>query len=266
MSQAYTEINGIKCYAPELLESDEHFPRESFDQLFRLEDKHFWFQARNRLINRLIKKFARSKKDLLEIGCGTGIVLSNIKSQHPDLKLMGAELHLNGIYHAKQRLSDIEFIQVDARNLPFNNQLDMIGAFDVLEHIEEDELVLKNIHKALKNDGLFFISVPQHMGLWSAQDEVAKHKRRYSRKELVNKLQKSGFKVEFISSFVFCLLPMMYLSRLNKQTVSNSDSELDLSIFSNNVCSFFMHIDELLIRLGLSLPAGGSLFVVAGKR
>lgn len=267
------ELSGIRCYAPELAHSDQDYPASSYARLVALEASNFWFRSRNRIISNAFRKYlpppARAR--VLEIGCGTGFVLSTLRAERR-FDLVGAEQHLSGLVYAKQRLPDVEFVQLNARSLPYRSEFHAIGAFDVLEHIEEDEEVMANVHSALLPGGLFFITVPQHAWLWSAADEHAHHKRRYSRAELTAKLQRAGFRMRFCSSFVFTLLPLMYLSRLRrKQSPARQHSaeaiydELALPKLVDASFSAAMRIDEWLIGAGLSLPAGGSLLAVAQK-
>src|SRR3989338_2063032 len=152
--------------------------------------------------------------------------------------------------------------------MPYENEFDVLCAFDTLEHIEEDELVMQNIYQALKPGGYFFISVPQHKWLWSWIDEVSCHKRRYSRKELAHKLNRTNFKVVYINSFVFILLPLMFLSRLTlnrKPTLQDAGKRLALNKITNIVLDFLMRLDEFLINTSIQLPFGGSLIVVGKK-
>ncbi|MBI4945065.1 MAG: class I SAM-dependent methyltransferase [Bacteroidetes bacterium] len=210
---------------------------------------------------------------VLEIGCGTGYVLSGLSKKF-DYKLMGAEIHLEGLRYAQQRLPLVEFIQLDATRMPFKSEFDAIGAFDVLEHIHEDELVIKNIFSALKEGGFLFVTVPQYMFMWSYLDDIAFHKRRYNRKELTEKIERAGFKIKYVGSFVFILFPLMFMARLfkKKQVLkegfeSNREMyrELYLSPFVNSLFKFFMKADQFLIKKGVSLPFGGSLILVAEK-
>lgn len=260
-------INGVKCYAPELAKENTGFPSDKFDFLYQVEEKNFWFRSRNRIIKYLFKKYlgTSQKSSVLEIGCGTGYVLSGL-SVFPNYELTGTEIYVEGIKFAQKRLPQVIFYQADARKLPFTNKFDAIGAFDVLEHIDEDELVMKSIKNALKYTGLFFISVPQHPFLWSEIDDQAYHKRRYSRKELKQKLQKNGFEIIYISSFVFSLFPLLFISRKKpkrkKRGEKNQSQELRLPPLLNKLLEFIMYTDEFLIKIGFSLPFGGSLVAV----
>jgi hypothetical protein len=109
------------------------------------------------------------------------------------------------------------------------------------------------------------------MWLWSATDEQALHKRRYTRRQLSAKLGTAGFDILYRSSFVTTLLPVLYASRLAKRGNSTADSamdsyELEISGVANTLCSAAMRVDEALIGMGLSLPVGGSLLAVARKK
>ncbi len=153
--------------------------------------------------------------------------------------------------------------------MPFHNELDAIGAFDVIEHITDDEKVIANIYMSLKKGGYVFISVPQYMFMWSYLDDLACHKRRYSRSELVDKIEKAGFKIEYVTGFVFLLFPLMWFSRIingkNPKNSKNEFSELSTSKTINNLLTIFMRFDEILIKHGIKLPWGGSLMIVGKK-
>lgn len=270
---AYQVIKGFKCYAPEVAVSNEDFPAEGFESLFRNEEKNFWFRSRNQVILTLFKKYTPIKKArFLEIGCGTGYVLRGI-TQSGDHEVCGAEIHVEGLIYARKRLPEVELIQLDATRMPFKNEYDAIGAFDVLEHITEDIQVMKEVNKALKPGGHFYITVPQYPWMWSYLDDIAYHKRRYTRKELQSKLIESGYEVKYIGSFVCSLFPAMALSRMFKKDEAplqsereKIDSEFNIPGWMNALFRGILKIDEFLIHLGISLPFGGSLVAVAQKK
>ena len=272
MSEEAVTIEGFRCYAPALARGSADYPSEYFDRLYRLEATHFWFLARNRIISRTFRRHLKhlARPRVLEVGCGTGYVLQSLAAENR-YDLTGLESHIAGLRFARSRLPAVELVQADARSLPYESAFDAVGAFDVIEHIVEDDAVLASVHRALKPDGIFIVTVPQHMWLWSATDEQALHKRRYTRLQLSAQLRTAGFDILRCSSFVTTLLPVLYASRLAKRHSSAADAEtdsyeLEISRAANALCSAAMRVDEGLIGLGLSLPAGGSLLAVARKK
>lgn len=245
------------------------FKAHYFKELAKLEAEHFWFRARNKLIFWALHKYSPRMKFFLEIGCGTGFVISAISKQFPDVKLSGSEYLEESLVFAQQRVPGVIFTQTDARNIPHESELDAIGTFDVLEHIEEDEVVLQQICKALKPGGIVFITVPQHRWMWSEVDEYACHVRRYDTNELHQKIGSAGFKIIRSTSFVTILLPAMYLSRLLKRhkTGMNMDGVIGLHVnpILNKLFEWLLNFELALIRVGITLPVGGSQLIVARK-
>lgn len=146
-------INGFLSFSPELHDSNECFNPEAFKRLFNVETTNFWFRSRNRLLIWALRKYFPQAESFFEIGCGTGYVLSGIKREFPNFRLYGSDIFSNGLSFAKQRLSDVSLFQMDARKIPFENEFDVIGAFDVLEHIDEDSVVLQQMFQATKSGG-----------------------------------------------------------------------------------------------------------------
>ncbi len=255
---------GIPMFAPQLANTMSGFDPKNFDELAELEAGLFWFVARNRLIVGLADKFFPQARRFLEIGCGTGFVLRAIAELRRWERLVGSELHPAGLAHARNRLpSEVEFVQMDARNIPASNVFDFTGAFDVIEHIADDEAVLRGLRAAMQTGGGTIITVPQHPWLWSRADEVAHHQRRYRRGELEGKLRSSGFEILFSSSFTALLLPLMAASRLKgrgKDTGGGYEFKLNRAF---NRALLGISLAEVRMTLaGVRWPAGGSRFVV----
>lgn len=242
------------------------FPSESFSKLANAEASHWWFCSRNRIILWALNRFVPKFNDFLEIGCGTGFVLEGISREYQDIKLMGAEYFEEGLIHARERIPYATFLQLDARVMDDAECHDVIGIFDVIEHIEEDELVLSNIAKGLRRGGSLLLTVPQHRWLWSTVDVQACHVRRYNRKELVNKVTRTGLTVEYVSSFVSFLVPLMWLARLRaKNNDYDPMSEFAIASWLNRLLEAVMTIETWLMKRGVTFPLGGSLLLVAKK-
>ena len=259
---------GFAMLAPALAKGGAGFPPEAFQRLAALEAQNFWFRARNRLIVWALKRYLPTMQRYLEIGCGTGFVLAGVAHAFPTTSLVGSEVFMAGLPFAAARVSRAELLQMDARHIPYVDEFDVIGAFDVLEHIEEDEVVLASMLRALRPGGGVAITVPQHPWLWSKADDNACHVRRYKVGELRDKVLRAGFKLEFETSFVSLLLPAMLASRLTKRratTQDNAKSELSLPPWLNRVFEIVMNMERLLIRIGLPLKLGGSRLLIATK-
>jgi len=261
-------LEGFPVFAPELAHTSDGFEGTHFDELAPLEAKNFWFRSRNRLIVWSLKRYFRCIDNFLEIGCGTGYVLSALEYAFPGLSISGSEIFVNGLSYAKDRVSRCDLFQVDARNIPFENEFDVIGAFDVLEHITEDEQVLSEMYRVVRPGGGIILTVPQHDFLWSQRDEYACHVRRYSARGLEKKVQQAGFSVVRVTSFVSLLLPLLMLSRLRRRVpdeVYDPLLEFKIGKLTNWALEKTLGLERALIRMGLSFPAGGSLLLIARK-
>lgn len=261
-------VAGFPAHAPELAHGGAGYNPDAFAELADLEANNFWFRARNRLIIEAIRRHYPHMRRFLEIGCGTGYVLAGVAQAFSEAAVTGSEVFSVGLPFAASRLRQTELLQMDARHIPYAEEFDVIGAFDVLEHIEEDEEVLSQMLQALRPGGAIAITVPQHPWLWSRQDEYAQHVRRYRVGELQEKVRRAGFHIKYATSFVTLLLPVMLASRLahkRMQAACDPMSELRLPALLNRSFAGIMHLERLGIQLGVRFPVGGSLLLIAGK-
>ena len=261
------QINGFLAWMPELANENDGFQKQSFETLIRVEQGSFWFRSRNSIIMWALSKYFPNFKSILEVGCGTGFVLSAITQAFPKAHISGSEIFIDGLSLAAKRLPNVQLFQMDARNLPYENEFEVVGAFDVIEHIFEDELVLKNFYRTIEPGGGCLITVPQHKWLWSPADEAACHKRRYSAKELHAKMEAAGFRIIRSTSFVTILLPLMLASRLGSRRSRHHSPGKEMVLNSNldRLLELIMRIELILIKLGINLPIGGSRLIVAKK-
>lgn len=263
--------DGIPMFAPALADTEVGMNPLGFAPLAGREAGHFWFEPRNRLLISLIRKYFPGSQDYLEVGCGTGFVISAVAKSKSWSRVVGSELHPAGLAYARKRAeSSAEFVQMDATQIPARDAFDVVGAFDVLEHIPDDEKALFEIFSALKRGGGAVLAVPQHPFLWSREDEIALHQRRYRRNELQEKVRRAGFEILFSNSYTSFLLPLMTASRLmsrNRAPIASekSNPEFNLPGPLNAVLRGALQMEVTLSLLGLPLPAGGSRVVVARK-
>lgn len=259
------QTDGILEFAPELADTVDGFDPRAFSDLAQLESGHFWFIARRQLLVGLANSFFPKAKKVMEIGCGTGFVLQAMTESRRWERVVGSELHPSGLAIARKRVPQAEFVQIDARNIPAVGVFDLIGAFDVIEHIEDDEAVLRGMRSATKVGGGALVAVPQHPWLWSRADEVAHHKRRYRRGEVEEKLRRNGFDVLSSTSFTALLLPLMIASRLRKRNEGDQAEayEFKLNPRINQALLAILRIEAWMTLAGVRWPVGGSRIVVA---
>lgn len=238
-----------------------------FSALAAAEDRSFWFRGRNRLILQLVSAVAEPGDSFLEVGCGTGYVLRAL-AHEAHLEVTGSELFAEGLTFARDRLPEARLVELDAREMPYDGEFDLVGAFDVIEHIDDDVGVLRGLRRAVRPGGFVFITVPQHPWLWSAADTYAHHVRRYRRKELVERLKAAGLIPVRMTSFVTSLLPLMALSRMRRRNGAQEHdvvSDLVPATGLNRVLESALNMECAAIARGVNLPVGGSLVAVAKR-
>jgi 2-polyprenyl-3-methyl-5-hydroxy-6-metoxy-1,4-benzoquinol methylase len=260
--------NGFVMFAPALAESVEHYPSDAIVELAPHEERYFWSVARNEMISELLAREFPHAKSLLEVGCGMGGVLAHLHRKHPHMSLTGADLMPDTLRIARERVPDATLIQADIRHIPYSEEFDVVCALDVIEHIDEDDVALREIARSVRPEGGVVVAVPQHTWLWGAWDDLMHHRRRYTRRSLLELLDAAGLEpVRVTSSFSF-VLPLVYLSRLRNRSLDGADPYRVLRIPStvNRALGLMMRAERSLIRRGVSLPVGSSLTVVSRKR
>lgn len=247
-------------------ERGEAFSETSFRDVTEVERGSFWFRHRGRLISWAVGHYFPGARDLLEVGCGTGSMLASVRAAFPRLSLSGSDLASAGLAAARQRLPGVPLYAFDAMRIPFWEEFDVIGAFDVIEHVDDDVAVLSRIRAALRPRGGLLLTVPQHAWLWSPVDDYSGHRRRYTREGLRQKIERAGFHRVRITSFVALLLPLLAISRaLQRGRPVDPYREHRAAARLDRLLEHVQAIERGMIRMGVSFPAGGSLLVVARR-
>jgi trans-aconitate methyltransferase len=216
----------------------------------------------------VLRRYFPETRNFLGVGCATGFVPTGVISGLPQLKLCGSEISNASLAHAVQRFPGVEFFQMDARGILFRDEFDVIGAFDVLEHIYEHDAVLREMYCAAHSGRGIVLTVPQYTFLWSQADAHICRVRRYAAWDLRAKVEVVGFQIDRMTSFVSLLLPLMMTSRARRPVVNKCYDlmvELKISGIVNVVLEKIMDVERLAIRAGLNFPAGGSLLMIAKK-
>jgi SAM-dependent methyltransferase len=237
-----------------------------FERLAEVEPRSFWYRARARLVVDVLRRRFPGARSVLEVGSGAGGMLAALRHAFPDMRLVGAEPASEALAIARRRLpADVVLVQADAASLELGPDFDVVCALDVLEHVDDDRGALERLREVLRPNGGIVVLVPQHRWLWSEMDRIARHVRRYGRRELCDKLRRSGFEVLETSSFVSLLLPAMVVSRAVRRGRYDPVRELAPGPL-NGVFERVLDGERRLIARGVSFPFGGSLLVVGRRR
>lgn len=259
--------DGVHSLLPPATDGAPGYEAGILDELDTAERGHFWFAGRTALIALVLDRFFPATTSFLDVGSGTGHLVAALRSHRPSMRCTAVEAFMSGLQLTARRAADIELVQADALHLPYDAEFDVAGAFDVIEHIEDDAAALGEMARAVRPGGGLIVTVPQHQFLWSPFDDYARHQRRYGRRQLARLLQRAGCDVVFATSFVSLLLPAMFASRVIQRTDPDDPlAEFRISRLANHIGRTAMTLERQLIRWGVSLPFGGSLLMVARKK
>ena len=206
---------------------------------------------------------------IIEIGAGTGNV-SRYFVSNGYKRISVGEMHLRGLRRAKG-YGIKECYQFNLLDTPFEDEFNACFMFDVLEHIKGDDFALQNVNKSLHKSGKIVLTVPSHMWLWNRSDAIAGHKRRYTKKELINKLEGNGFVILKARYFFMSITPLLFLrtnlNRDDKSEVKDAEFNNDMSInpVFRDVLLFISRVENKINHL-LPNIFGGSLLIIAKKK
>ena len=234
-----------------------------YKQMAELDQRHWWYRARREVLAALIRRVVRPPKDaaVLEIGCGTGHNLAML-GEFGRVDALELDAEARGV--AEGRLGR----KVMSSPLPELSEVaerhyDLIGAFDVIEHIDDDHAALASISARLKPGGKLVVTVPAHQWMWSAHDVVNHHKRRYSRSALRRLIEGSPLRLDRIGYFNSLLFPLAIGERMLSKLRGNDDADLKLPPAPLNSALETAFAGERHLIGRLPLPPGLSLFAVA---
>jgi len=234
--------------------------KQDIIEMQKQEESYWWHISRRFILRSVLDKFIKSKSlQIVDVGCGTG---ANLKWLNKFGNVIGIDNSQAAVEFC-QKYGNAKWGTAD--RLPFkNDSCDLVTAFDVLEHMSNDTVVLKEWHRVLKIDGYLYVTVPAYQWLFSPHDKQLQHYRRYLISNLSEKLQKVGFKPIFTSYFFMCTFPVFVIQRIVSQVFNTASGYSKVSNRINNFLIGLGKTEAWLLKF-ISFPFGSSIVILAKK-
>ncbi|MFY9807708.1 MAG: class I SAM-dependent methyltransferase [Pseudonocardiaceae bacterium] len=238
-----------------------------YARMAEYEQSYWWHLGRLRIIQTYMKRAVQNKSTpiILNVGCGTGGTINMLEKFGT---VDNVDASNDAIVFVKQ-LGHERITKVDDIDLPFNDKIyDAVGAFDVLEHIEDHLRALREWKRVLKDDGAIIITVPAYQWLWSEHDVSLHHRRRYTVRSLMAVAAEAGLRPEKKSYAISFSLPLVVGFRVASRVLGQkSDSETSYVSVPRAINKFFIALLKIEAKMHskISLPAGTSVITILRK-
>lgn len=240
------------------------------------EDNHWWFATRTWAIETFLDALPQKNNlDVLDVGCGAGNMIHHLAQYG---RVRGIEVDARPVKIAQQRGYDVRLGDA-TQAIPFPDaSFDLVTALDVIEHVDADEKILQETFRVLRPNGHVLITTPAFQWLWSHNDELNAHKRRYTANELRAKMERAGFQIARLSYNFFLVFPlaagMIALKNLTGKNAAlkshhfNDDAyQVDMEPVAPALNSILRGVGQIENSLlsALNLPLGTSLIALGKK-
>ncbi len=234
-----------------------------YQELYELEDRHWWFRSRRRFVWGLLRRAGVSSASrILDAGCGTGRNLVEFGRLGP---AEGVDFSEEAVAFCRRRgLAGVR--QATVEELPFpDGRFDLIIATDVIEHLDDDRRALAELRRVAAPGARLVITVPAYRWLWSHHDESHHHKRRYTLRGLREPVEASGWSALVSSYYYSAMLPAVAAVRAARRLGARENGRSDLSLTPpglDRILELPVRAEATIVERGGRLPAGVSIGMV----
>jgi SAM-dependent methyltransferase len=238
-----------------------------YDELAAVERTHWWFQGRRRILVDVLRHrlpAADRDRQVVDVGCGTGEMLDMMREFG---SVTGLDASPIAVGYCQERFGQAVDVRLGRIPDDVPDGAALITAFDVVEHLEDDDKALRGICERLAPGGVFVCTVPAFPFLWSGHDEVHHHYRRYTRRLLRRRLEAAGFSVERLTYFNTLLFPVAAAVRLLHRILPGAPAASDAAAPAapvNRLLLALFAAERVPLRLA-NLPFGVSLLAVCHR-
>ncbi len=218
-----------------------------YQKVLDLQQQNWWYRGRRDLFRKVINTLP-NRQSALEIGCGMGANLQVLKESFKSVQ--GIEDYLPAVKYCQSQKFNVK--KGSAERLPFKaNTFDFILCADVLEHLKDDKKAVEEIKRVLKPRGELLLTVPAHKYLWTVNDEMSKHERRYEKKQ-IRELLKNELIIRRISYWNrISFLPNLLVSTFKKKQKEENNLEMVPSWANNLLYKIIKRENKKVMKKGL---------------
>jgi ubiquinone/menaquinone biosynthesis C-methylase UbiE len=245
---------------------------EYYQEYYHLERKNWWFLARREILRDQLKGLLRDRENLNILNVGAALGASTLMLQEFG-NVTSLEYNKECCDFVKEKLG-MDFINGSIIELPFeDSKFDLVCAFDVVEHVEDDALAIRELHRVCKPGGYTFTTVPTFKFMWSEHDEINEHVRRYTMKSYLALFKPVKASIYFKSYFNFWLfLPIAsfrilssFFKKSKEEKIKSDNAKINSAFISKALLSIFKS-ETYFLKRGINLPVGVSLMIISNKK
>lgn len=236
--------------------------QDLYAELYHVENSHWWHQHKRTIVKQLISRMKPGKA--LDIGCGTGKIIEELNQA--GWQCVGVDKSALAQKEGLKRGLKISIADA-GKKLPFPDKcFRLVLALDFLEHVKNDQKVVREIKRVLKPSGMIIASVPAYSTLYSYWDKMLGHFRRYSKSDLIQLMKANNLEINFISYyFSWLLLPAVIIRKIKELLKIKTVSDFQTNTNNKPVIYLIKFLSRVELKLlkYIKLPFGLSLICAA---